>query len=861
MTPDERRADVAIALGVAEIGGQRERELSQGWQVASVAPGSADEPQAAAAICEWRATERVGPMAAVDDRLDPATLDRFDHWYRCRFPAPERGTGRALLCFDGLATIADVWLNGRHLLRSDSMFLAYTRDVGALLRDDNELVLRFHALAPVLRERRPRGRWPVRLVAERSLRFVRTALLGYLPDWCPDTKVVGPWRPIRLITQQRVAVEDATIVTGFEHGNARLALRLQCRWLDGGADRAEPERAALHVGTRVAPLRCEAGSDGTFVVTGDWESAEVEPWWPHTHGAPTRHTVAVEIETAEGALRIDLGPIGFRAVGVSGGDLDAFRFEVNGEPVFCRGACWTPIDPAWLHVSEARLREALLQVRNAGMNMLRIPGVFVYESDAFYQLCDELGILVWQDFAFANFDYPADAAFLDSCRREAAQFLARTAGRCSLAVVCGGSEVQQQAAMMGLPRDTWNHALFDDTLPAVCAIERPDLVYVPSSPCRGDLPFHVRNGPSHYFGVGAYRRPIEDASLAGVRFASECLAFSNVPDDAALEAAGPLAGDSLDRLGVPRDAGAEWDFADVTDHYVESLFGVAARALRLADPARYLSLCRVATGETMAAVQHRWRAQDSACSGALVWLLRDLRPGAGWGLVDAAGAPKSPYYFLARAWAPLAAWIVDEGVNGLRLHLANDEPRACRGSLAIEFLRSDGACVERAAIDVEIGPRSQLSWCVEALLGHFVDASWAYRFGPPGQEAVVARFVENATGAQSTRSASAFHFPTGASLAADRDIGLSASAEALADGSWRVTATAERIARWVAVEAPGFRASDSYFHVAPGASHAFRLVPLVPGAPLRAQLRPLQARAATPIEVRREADAPHSGTH
>ena len=860
MTSDERRAEIAIALGVSEIDGQCERELSHGWQVASVPPGGADEPDAAAAIGDWRAIERVGPMAAVDDRLDPATLDRFDHWYRCRFAAPERGTGRALLCFDGLATIADVWLNGRHLFRSDSMFLAHTRDVSALLRDDNELVLRFHALAPVLRERRQRGRWPVRLVAERSLRFVRTALLGYLPDWCPDAKVAGPWRPIRLVTQNRVAVESATIVPGFEGGRARLALRLACRWLDGRADRAATTHAVLRVGTKSAPLRCEAGRDGAFIVDGNWESGDVEPWWPHTHGTPARHPVAVEIEAADGALRIDLGPIGFRAVGVTGGDLDAFRFEVNGEPVFCRGACWTPVDPAWLHVPAARLREALLQVRDAGMNMLRISGAFVYESDAFYRLCDELGILVWQDFAFANFDYPADAAFLDVCRREAEHFLARTAGRCSLAALCGGSEVQQQAAMMGLPRDTWSHALFDTTLPGVCALERPDLVYVPSSPCRGDLPFHVRRGPSHYFGVGAYRRPIEDASLAGVRFASECLAFSNVPENAAREGSEPFAADPLDRSGVPRDAGAEWDFADVTDHYVESLFGVAARAFRLADPARYLSLCRVATGETMAAVQHRWRAQDSGCSGALVWLLRDLRPGAGWGLVDVTGAPKAPYYFLARAWAPLAAWFVDEGVNGLRLHLANDEPRSLRGSLTIEFFRTDGACVERAEVEVEVGPRSQLSWCVEALLGHFVDATYAYRFGPPGHDAVVARFIESGAGAQSGRIASAFHFPTGASLDADCDAGLGASAEAHADGSWSVTATAQRMARWVAVEAPGFRASDAYFHVAPGNSHRFQLVPLVPGTPLQARLRPLHARVATPVEVIRTSSAQPPGT-
>ncbi len=863
MTSPERSADVAIALGIAGVEGQRELLLSHGWEVASVAPGSAADPAAAASAGAWRAIERVGPMAAVDDRIAAGTLDQFDHWYRCRFAATDRDAGRTLLCFDGLATIAEVWLNGRHLLRSDSMFLAHTRDVTASLRDTNELVIRFHALAPLLRERRPRGRWPTRLVSERNLRFVRTALLGYLPAWCPDAKVVGPWRPIRLITQTRVAVESAQLVPGFERGVARLALRLRCRWLDA----ATPTSATLRVGPESAgesacesaPLRCEPGPDGTLVVYGDFESRDLAPWWPHTHGTPALHPAAVEFATARGPLRIDLGAIGFRSVALAGGDLDTFRIEVNGEPVFCRGACWTPLDPARLHVSEARMREALLQVQAAGMNMLRLGGTMPYESDAFLRLCDELGILVWQDFAFANFDYPADAAFLDLCAREAEQVLERSTGRCSLAVACGGSEVQQQAAMMGRPRDEWEHALFDATLPGVCERQRPDLVYVPSSPCRGDLPFHVRSGPSHYFGVGAYRRPIEDATLAGVRFASECLAFSNVPEPASLEAAlgdaALLAHDPRYKAGVPRDSGAGWDFADVTDHYLEALFHLDPHALRAADPARHQSLCRVATGETMAAVQQRWRPRNSTCSGALVWLLRDMRPGAGWGLVDVSGLAKAPYYFLARAWAPLALWLADDGVDGVRVQLANDTPRAQRGTLSIAFHRADGTIAERTQSDVEIAPRSDRAWSVEALLGHFVDASWAYRFGPPGYDVLVARFESHGDGPADERSVSAFHFPAGLPADATHDVGLSAVAEIGSDGSFRVTARSERIARWVAVEAPGFRASDAYFHIAPGGSHVFRLLPLAANAPLRAQLRPLNARTATPIRVASEADA------
>jgi beta-mannosidase len=337
-----------------------------------------------------------------------------------------------------------------------------------------------------------------------------------------------------------------------------------------------------------------------------------------------------------------------------------------------------------------------------------------------------------------------------------------------------------------------------------------------------------------------------------VRFASECLAFSNVPEpetlDAGLAEAGGLAHHPRYKEGVPRDPGAGWDFADVTDHYVASLFGVDPGDVRSSDPARYLALCRRATAEVMADVQRRWRPRTSGCAGALVLLLRDPRAGAGWGLVDSTGAPKSPYYALKRTWAPVAAWIVDEGLNGLVLHLANDTPQPLRGELAVELHRADGTLVERACVEVEVGPRSGLAKRVESVLGHFVDASYAYRFGPPGHELTHARWEGAEPGGRRRLLASATHFraPAAEPVA---DLGLVATAEPCADGAWLVTASAERPAFSVAVEAQGHRPSDAYFHLAPRHPHHFVLHPLVAGAPLRARLRPLNARSATPIDV------------
>ena len=168
---------------------------------------------------------------------------------------------------------------------------------------------------------------------------------------------------------------------------------------------------------------------------------------------------------------------------------------VNGTNVFCRGACWTTPDIVTLGAGEARYNSLLALAKAAGMNMLRVGGTMTYEADAFYDACDRLGILVWQDFMFANMDYPAsDAAFLRTVHEEATSNVARLRRHPSLAVLCGNSEVEQQAAMVGIPSDQPVHELFRTKLPAMCEAAAPGVPYWTSSPSGGALPFHTDSG-------------------------------------------------------------------------------------------------------------------------------------------------------------------------------------------------------------------------------------------------------------------------------------------------------------------------------------------------------------------------------
>jgi len=232
----------------------------------------------------------------------------------------------------------------------------------------------------------------------------------------------------------------------------------------------------------------------------------------------------------------------------------------------------------------------------------------------------------------------------------------------------------------------------------------------------------VDTGIAQYFGVGAYLRDLPDVRHSRVKFASECLAFSNLTD--------PVV-----EGGVPQDNGADWDFADVREHYLRQRYGADASE---ADAQRV-------TGEVMADVFGEWRRPDSGCGGGIVLWLRDVVPGGGWGLLDHEGRPKPAALALAPTLRPTAVWFVDEGLNGLDVHVANDGPEALAATLTVGLLREDGSAGESAEVEIEVPPHGHRVHSVEALLGRFADVTYAYRFGPPQHAGVRAR-LETATG-------------------------------------------------------------------------------------------------------------------
>ncbi len=643
---------------------------------------------ASTALVGWELLADDGTVVPVQvpgtvSQAHPGAMDADERVWVFRTVVRSVPEGPVDLVLDGVATSYEVVLDGAVLATGRSMYAAQRIDVTAVLRTGSQLEIRCLPLATALPEGKPpRARWRTRIVDDNDLRLVRTTLLGRSPGIAPGPPVVGPWRDVRLETRG-------------------LPVRLRTR--------LEGTTGVLEVSCDADALVSCAGVSGP---PGELRIPDVERWWPHTHGEPVLHEVTLTV----GGVTVPVGRVGFRSL--VNADPSSLDLVVNGVPVWARGAVWTP--PGLLTGVPEPPYETVRMARDAGMNLLRVPGTAPYESAAFFDACDELGVLVWHDLALANLDVPHELLH-DELVQEVHDLLDRAGGRPSLAVVCGGSEAAQQVAMMGLPQQLWHSDFLDVEAPALVG----DLaVWVANSPVGGDLPFHAGTGVAHWFGVGGYRRPLSDARLSGVRFAAECLAF-------AIPAPGEF---------VPRDSGSEWDFADVREHYA-ALLGRPSEAV---------------VGDLMEHVFGEWRRPQSPNRGGLVLWLRDLHAGAGWGVLDVHGDPKPPWWQLRRSLAPQAVWLTDEGLDGIGVHLANDQPCAWHGTLRIALYRADDLKLEEVSVVLEVPAHGVWGGTVEGLLGRFVDASWAYRFGAPSATTVVAT-LEDGTDAPSQF----FFFPLG----------------------------------------------------------------------------------------------------
>lgn len=736
---------------------------------------------------------------SLDNHVD---FDAKDWWYQTQFKFNPK-TDSGLLIFSGLATVCDVWLNGKNILSAQNMFISYQVDVADTLQEENTLVLCFRSLNETLSRRRARPRWKTRLVNHQQLRWIRTSLLGRIPGWTPPVAPIGPWQPIHL--QSKNTPFDIHLKTGLDNDVGQLTF--SCRIISD----KQPE-AALTIEQNSTTLKVDKDTTG-YTLSGQLEINNVERWWPHTHGTPRLYTPELQLTVNGQTTTVSLPAVGFKRIELDQTN-DNFSVSVNNQAIFCRGACWTINDIVSLQGESKNLEQTLTLMRDAGANMIRIGGTMIYEQELFYQLCSKLGIMIWQDFMFANMDYPIeDLDFRANVETEIQQVILRLQQHACISIYCGNSEIEQQSAMLGLPESEWNSSLFTQLIPELCKTLQADIPYITSTPTGNILPFHTNKNVTHYYGVGAYLRPVSELRQHDVRFTAECLGFANVPvsktRNKILNGQLPVTHHPKWKERIPRDTGSGWDFADVRDHYTKNLFNIDPTQMRSFDSENYIALSEVSTGEIMSQVYSEWRSNHSRCSGGLVWFLKDFWSGAGWGIIDSYGLPKACYYYLKRSWQPVNVAITNETLNGLDIHINNETLKPFTGILEIVLLTKESVVIAQEHIEVSIAESSTSTLNSDAIFSNFYDITYSYRFGPVKHSIVAVQLNDQA----GNNVSDAYFFPNAELPYANINTSLTAIAKQIDEDTFELALTSTHFLYAVNIDVKGFLASNNFFHL------------------------------------------------
>ncbi len=439
-----------------------------------------------------------------DNESKLAWIGRTNWSYRTEFDWVADGNAVQDLVAEGLDTVATVRLNGREIGRTANQHRSYRFDVtGLLVAGRNELVIEFTgAVTAAEQADAEHGTWPYGYPHPYNALRKMASNFGW--DWGPDVATVGIWRPIRIESSSGVRIDGVRPLAGVDGDRGVLNTHLTLAWADGFTEDAT---VTVEVGGTTTELTVAAGTE-TAGLTSTIDA--VERWWPRGYGEQPLYDVVVLLRAGshEDNWR---GRVGFRNVSLNVApdkDGSAFVLSVNDKPIYVRGANWIPDDAFVTRLNRATYESSIQDAVDAGMNLVRVWGGGIYESDDFYDVCDEQGILVWQDFLFACAAYSEDEPLWSEVEAEARQAVTRLSKHASLAVWNGNNENIWGYVDWGwrvpLAGRAWGEGYYFDLLPRIVAELDPRTPYSPGSPYSYDHFLHPndeRHGTMHIWDV------------------------------------------------------------------------------------------------------------------------------------------------------------------------------------------------------------------------------------------------------------------------------------------------------------------------------------------------------------------------
>ena len=669
------------------------------------------------------------PFARMHEH-DVAWVDQSDWVYETAFHVEDPAPANAHLLFHGLDTIAEIELNGEPLGQTDNMYVPHEFPVGGKLKagagDDglNTLQITFRAANRIGLERQKE--WnegpdptPVHWDSFSPRSMVRKAQYMYGWDWGPVLLSCGVWQPIELVTVPTARILDWKYDVAFADNDSAATVTITAN-IERAPDAANIP-LSMGVTTTLARLQLddtEIAPVTVFVPTGQGLVSvscsitinDPQRWSSNDCGLQDMyylrlHLYEDEIET-DTHTTIDHKQfgMGLRTIELlhepdADGKGEGFKFRVNGHDLFIKGANWIPNDSFPARITQEELRKRIGQARDAGFNMLRIWGGGLYESEDFYNICDEMGMLVWQDFPYGCAYYPDTGEYAQSARREATAAVRRIRNHPSLALWCGNNE----NAMMyygnwhgAKPARFLGEKLYFDILPAVVEAEDPKTPYWPSSPFGGEDPNSATHGDCHnwdvWHGRGDWVHYTENDSrfCSEFGFAASCglAAWDTVMDDAD---------------GHPHSPVVRWH--DKTRKGYDTYIGYIN--LHYPDPQSLEDLVyysQLNQAEALKFGIEHYRRRKGHCWGTLFWQLNDCWPVQSWAVIDSLGEPKAALFAAKKFYAPVLLSLVRDGLT-VTAHLINDHLHTVAGTLTFTLASVDGAApLSQASHEIQVGP-------------------------------------------------------------------------------------------------------------------------------------------------------------
>ena len=611
-----------------------------------------------------------------DNELEALKLAEHEYEYQTTFSVTETvlERDRILLCFEGIDTLAELYLNEKHLGSVYNMHRTWEFDVKALLKTEgNVLRAVFHSPTEYIRERYARKRLDGTSDAMRGFPYLRKAHCMFGWDWGPRLPGAGFWRPVSLVAYDVVRIDSTYITQRHEGGKVELDTRVELQSASAecfrfGKDKstllfkAEPVLAGLTVKTEVTD------PDGTVVATGDGKSPlcieKPRLWWPAGFGEQPLYTVKVLLLHGAEVLDTWERRIGLRTMEMST-EKDSygekFAHKVNGVEIFAMGGDYIPEDNLIARTSKERTRRLLEDARAANFNCIRVWGGGYYPEDWFYDACDELGLIVWQDFMFACAVYDLSEEFEENIIAEIKDNVKRLRHHASLGLWCGNNEMElfvKQGEWVNSPKEQSDYVkMYEYIFPKLLKEYDPATFYWPASPSSGgcfDEPNDENRGDVHYWDVWHGSKPITEYRKFYFRYLSE-FGFQAFPSVKTIETF-TLPEDrniySYVMEKHQRNAAANGKISS----YMAQTYLYPTSFDRIVYASQLLQAQAIRYG-----VEHfrRWRGR---CMGAVIWQLNDCWPVASWSSVDYYGRWKALHYYAKRFFAPVLLSCEEEGI-------------------------------------------------------------------------------------------------------------------------------------------------------------------------------------------------------